>query len=63
MNRIPSSGQLNKKQDGNKKISGDPKWLPEIFFGKCMANSTLLSTGQGLRKRPAATLARLPSVC
>jgi len=54
---------VKQKTSWEQEISGDQSRLPEIFFGEGAPNSTLLSSGQGLRKWPAATLDRLPSAC
>ena len=60
---LPVKWTVKQKTRREQKISGDQQRLPEIFFREGTANSTLLSSGQGLRKWPAATLDRLPSVC
>ena len=60
---LPVKWTVKQKTKREQEISGNQQRLPEFFFGECMANSTLLSAGQGLRKWPAATLDRLSSVC
>ena len=59
----PVKWTVKQKTRQEQENSGDQQKSPEFFFEKGMANSTLLSSGQGLRKWPAATLDRLPSVC
>jgi hypothetical protein len=54
---------VKQKTKMEQEISGDQQRLPEFFFEEGTANSTLLSSGQGLRKWPAATLDQLPSEC
>ena len=49
LNRIPSSRQENKKQNGNKKSLVTKNGYQRFLLKKCMTNSTLLSSGQGLR--------------
>ena len=49
---LPVKKTVKQKTKFGQEISGDRQRLPEIFFGEGTANSTLLSSGQGLRKWP-----------
>ena len=63
MNRIPSSGQGNKKQDWNKKSLATRKGSQRFFFGDARQIAPCCHLVKGLTSGLAATLDQLPSVC